>query len=391
MNNHMGSKATADECAHDGRPGLPGAAGLFFVDSRTTADTVGAARSPADLGVPMLQRDVFLDDDTPAERSRPAFAKGIERRPRPRTAVVIGHVQNRGVVDILRAAERTAGEGRRAACAPGRRHGRAGKEGGAVKVLGIESSCDECSAAVVEDGRAILSNIVLSQVDFHRPYYGVVPEIASRKHIEWIRPVVEDALAEAGVPERTSTPSPSPAARAHRLAPRRPLLRQGPCLGAGQAAHRRRPHPRAPLRASPRAGHRLSLHRPPGLGRAHDHRPGGALGPHRGPGHDDRRRLRRGVRQGGQALRHRLSRAAWPSTGWPVEGGNPRAFRFPEPSLHKGDAFYDVSYSGLKTAVIHQSEQFWNGKSEQEPGEHRGLVPEGGHRHPGRPDPCGGR
>jgi N6-L-threonylcarbamoyladenine synthase len=45
--------------------------------------------------------------------------------------------------------------------------------------------------------------------------------------------------------------------------------------------------------------------------------------------------------------------------------GNPRAFRFPKPSLHKGEAFYDVSYSGLKTAVIHQSEQFWDGKSEK--------------------------
>ena len=78
----------------------------------------------------------------------------------------------------------------------------AGRERGAVKILGIESSCDECSAAVVEDGRRILSNLVLSQVDFHKPYYGVVPEIASRKHIEWIRPVVEDALAEAGVAVR---------------------------------------------------------------------------------------------------------------------------------------------------------------------------------------------
>ena len=68
-----------------------------------------------------------------------------------------------------------------------------------MKILGIESSCDECAASVVEDGRRILSNIVLSQVDFHKPWYGVVPEIASRKHIEWIRPVVQDALAAAGV------------------------------------------------------------------------------------------------------------------------------------------------------------------------------------------------
>jgi len=68
-----------------------------------------------------------------------------------------------------------------------------------LRVLGIESSCDECSAAVVEDGRRILSNVVLSQVDFHKPFYGVVPEIASRKHVEWIAPVVQDALSAAGV------------------------------------------------------------------------------------------------------------------------------------------------------------------------------------------------
>ena len=69
-----------------------------------------------------------------------------------------------------------------------------------MRVLGIESSCDECSAAVVEDGRQVLSNLVLSQVDLHKPYYGVVPEIASRQHVEWIQGVVADALAEAGVP-----------------------------------------------------------------------------------------------------------------------------------------------------------------------------------------------
>ena len=63
-----------------------------------------------------------------------------------------------------------------------------------MRVLGIESSCDECSAAVVEDGRQVLSNLVLSQVDLHKPYYGVVPEIASRQHVEWIQGVVADAL-----------------------------------------------------------------------------------------------------------------------------------------------------------------------------------------------------
>jgi N6-L-threonylcarbamoyladenine synthase len=66
-----------------------------------------------------------------------------------------------------------------------------------VRILGIETSCDETSAAVVVDGRDILSNVVQSQIDIHRVYGGVVPEIACRAHIETIYPVVEKALEEA--------------------------------------------------------------------------------------------------------------------------------------------------------------------------------------------------
>lgn len=65
--------------------------------------------------------------------------------------------------------------------------------------LGIETSCDETAAAVVQDGTKILSNIVLSQIDIHRKYGGVVPEIASRKHIEDMVPVINEALGGAGV------------------------------------------------------------------------------------------------------------------------------------------------------------------------------------------------
>ena len=68
-----------------------------------------------------------------------------------------------------------------------------------VYVLGIESSCDETAAAVVKNGREILSNIVLSQIDIHRLYGGVVPEIASRNHVEVIDRVVKQALADANV------------------------------------------------------------------------------------------------------------------------------------------------------------------------------------------------
>jgi N6-L-threonylcarbamoyladenine synthase len=66
-------------------------------------------------------------------------------------------------------------------------------------VLGIESSCDETSAAVISDGPRILSNVVASQIALHRPYGGVVPELASRRHLELINAVVTDALREAGV------------------------------------------------------------------------------------------------------------------------------------------------------------------------------------------------
>ncbi len=66
-------------------------------------------------------------------------------------------------------------------------------------ILGIESSCDETAAAVVEDGRRVLSNVVASQVEEHRLYGGVVPEIASRRHAEAVSGVVRRALAEAGV------------------------------------------------------------------------------------------------------------------------------------------------------------------------------------------------
>jgi N6-L-threonylcarbamoyladenine synthase len=66
-------------------------------------------------------------------------------------------------------------------------------------VLGIESSCDETAAAVVRDGRVILSSVISSQIEIHKPFGGVVPELASREHLEKIDPVVDQALAEANV------------------------------------------------------------------------------------------------------------------------------------------------------------------------------------------------
>jgi len=66
-----------------------------------------------------------------------------------------------------------------------------------TRILGIETSCDETAAAVVEDGRRILSNVVASQIDLHRQYGGVFPEVASRQHILTIMPVIRQAMAEA--------------------------------------------------------------------------------------------------------------------------------------------------------------------------------------------------
>src|SRR6202522_3793311 len=66
-------------------------------------------------------------------------------------------------------------------------------------ILGIESSCDETAAAVVSDGRRILSSVVASQISIHRKYGGVVPELASREHLRQIVPVVREALEQAGI------------------------------------------------------------------------------------------------------------------------------------------------------------------------------------------------
>jgi N6-L-threonylcarbamoyladenine synthase len=68
-----------------------------------------------------------------------------------------------------------------------------------VYILGIETSCDETSAAVVRNGREVLSNVISSQISLHQKYGGVVPEIASRKHVELIMPVINQAMEEAGI------------------------------------------------------------------------------------------------------------------------------------------------------------------------------------------------
>ena len=68
-----------------------------------------------------------------------------------------------------------------------------------MKILAVESSCDETAVAIVEDGRTVLTDCIASQVELHRIYGGVVPEIASRKHIEAIYPLADQALEKAGI------------------------------------------------------------------------------------------------------------------------------------------------------------------------------------------------
>ncbi|MBE3132405.1 MAG: divergent polysaccharide deacetylase family protein [Acidobacteria bacterium] len=111
VNNHMGSKATADEAVMTTVLSVLGQEGLFFVDSRTTADTVGA-RVAARLGVPFLERDVFIDAAHSDGEIDEAFASGIARAARQGTAILIGHVQNPAVLAILRDSDRALREAR---------------------------------------------------------------------------------------------------------------------------------------------------------------------------------------------------------------------------------------------------------------------------------------
>ncbi len=233
-----------------------------------------------------------------------------------------------------------------------------------MKILGIESSCDECAAAVVEDGKKILSNVVATQIDFHREYNGVVPEIASRLHTEWITSVVRKALESSSLDigdidgiAVTSRPGLVGSllvglSFAKGLA----LALDKPFTGVDHImAHLYAPHleydieyPYLGLLVS--GGHTV-ISRVDGfdeitvLGTTIDDACGEAF---------DKVAKFYGMGYPGGVAIDNLSRE-----------GNPDAFSFPDPSLHKGDHRYDVSYSGLKTAVINQLDRFWDGKSEK--------------------------
>jgi N6-L-threonylcarbamoyladenine synthase len=228
-----------------------------------------------------------------------------------------------------------------------------------MRILGIESSCDECSAAVVEDGRRILSNVVATQIPFHAKYEGVVPEIASRKHTEWITGVVEQALREAGTAPReidgvavTSRPGLVGSllvgvafAKAWAWALGKPFIGVNHIL-----AHLYAPllsedvsYPFLGLLVS--GGHTLicradSFDDISILGTTIDDAVGEAF---------DKTAKHFGFGYPGGVAIDRLARR-----------GHAEACRFSPPNLYKGDHRYDVSYSGLKTAAIRQLDQFWN-------------------------------
>ncbi len=230
-------------------------------------------------------------------------------------------------------------------------------------VLGIETSCDECSASVVEDGTRVVSNIIRTQVDIHRPYYGVVPELASRTHTEWIVPVVRKSMEEAGI-QLNRIDGVAVTNRPGLIGSLLVGLAFAKSLAYGAGipyvavdhikAHLYAPHleyeieyPYLGLVAS--GGHTvLGVAKSPFdisvMGTTIDDACGEAF--------DKVAKYYELGFPGGKAIDDLARR------------GDPHAFVFPSPSLHKGEHRYDFSYSGLKTAVVNQLDQFRAGDGE---------------------------
>jgi N6-L-threonylcarbamoyladenine synthase len=217
-------------------------------------------------------------------------------------------------------------------------------------VLGIETSCDETAAAVVEDGRRVLSSVVSSQAAVHAPYGGVVPELASRHHLENISPVIEDAMRESGVafPDLAAvavTQGPGlvgsllvgvQAAKAIALVHGKPLVPVHHVAGHVEAAflaHGDLPLPALALVVS--GGH-TSLYEVPEeglyrlLGRTRDDAAGEAF---------DKVAKLLGLGYPGGPVIDRLA-----------EGANDQAVEFKVARIKDGRA--DFSFSGIKTAVL---------------------------------------
>jgi len=222
-------------------------------------------------------------------------------------------------------------------------------------LLCIETSCDETAAAVVRDGRQLLSSIVASQVDIHAEYGGVVPEIASRKHLESIDFVIDQALAQAGI---------TIADLEGVVVTRGPgligALLVGVCAAKGLAIGRGIPlvpvnHIEAhllailleqevefPFVALAVSGGHTHLYEVSGIGRYRTL--GQTIDDAAGEAFDKVGKLM-GLPYPAGALIDRLAR-----------DGNPRAIAFPRPLLHDGSL--NFSFSGLKTAVMTHLRKF---------------------------------
>jgi tRNA N6-adenosine threonylcarbamoyltransferase len=215
-------------------------------------------------------------------------------------------------------------------------------------VLGIETSCDETAAAVVANGAAILSSVVSSQVDLHARFGGVVPEIASRAHVELLTPVVAEALIEAGVTDRAdavaATIGPGlvgallvgvSAAKAFALVWGVPFIGVNHMEAHLYAAMLEEPDLKPPLVALLVSGGHTMLVEMKDHGRYRV--VGSTVDDAAGEAFDKVARFLGLGYPGGPAIQEAAA------------GGNPEAIRFPRAMMDDG---YDFSFSGLKTAVI---------------------------------------
>lgn len=217
-------------------------------------------------------------------------------------------------------------------------------------VLGIETSCDETSCALLDSEDGILSNVISSQVEFHRPFGGVVPEIASRKHMEWIVPVIRKALGDAhctldDVEGIAVTQGPGlvgsilvglGVAKAIAFGRRLPLVGVNHLAGHIAAIYLECPEISPPFVALVVSGGHTALYhvmeedRIRLLGQTRDDAAGEAF--------DKVAKLLGLGYPGGPAIQRASA------------GGDPRAIKFPR-GLAKGEGL-DFSFSGLKTAVL---------------------------------------
>lgn len=220
-----------------------------------------------------------------------------------------------------------------------------------MRILGIETSCDDCAAAVLEDGNRILSHVVHSQIDTHRPYGGVVPELASRNHLEKIVPVIRAAMEKACVGFESLdgiavTRGPGLvgsllvglcAAKALSFALGIPLCGVNHLEGHLVAPFLEGNQPSFPLLGLVVSGGHTSLYQASGLddyrllGETRDDAAGEAF---------DKVAKLLGLGYPGGVLIDKLA-----------QEGNPRAFPFPR-ALSTSEGF-DFSFSGLKTSVLY--------------------------------------